>query len=854
MRKTRKNVYWYVLAFLLPVLGLSLLYAVKGVYPFGGYSNCRIDLHIQYYDFFCYLKDMLAGRAGVGYSFTKSLGGQMVSHIGYYLASPLNLIVVFFQKSQIQLFAYVVTCLKLGLCGAFFCLYADKRFQIPPLAAVGLGLAYAFTQYGVGQHNNIMWIDGMYMLPLIMLGVYRYVTAGKNRLLWLSIAGSVVFNWYTGYMNCLFAALYYLYESLNKEGWPSFWAWVKRTVGFGITGGVGVLLSGAFFVPVILGQMMSKSTERLSLSLAANERLADIPRGFLIGAPFPDANITLFCTTAALVLLFAFWFSRGHSLRKKAAAALLVGVMVASMHFKALEFIWCGFKEAISYKYRFGYIATAAVLTVAGMELEDLCRRGMKDRAVLYGGAALALVLLAAKRIGGVPTDRLWLEIGLIGAYVLFAYGLDRPERRPAVRNAIMVCMGLCCFTEVMLNANWVAGSLFSNVNAADNIAYTTAQERLIDSIRPQSPDFYRIEQTSNRGGEGYVDDMLLAPGFFSNESMAYGYSSIQSYTSCYDKTVGELIRSAGYCTTEFPSFYTSPNLPMDSLVGIKYLLTAHSYAGYEKTDIAGANGKDVYLNPYALPLGFRADEDVLDGLGETDGPFEYVNGLYSAILGEPAEVFKKVEPTSVAQSFRDVTYGFDGATGAGDGLYVAFNTQQYSCDAVCVNGKTISAYDKLSWGIYNDVFYLGDAGQVREVLLYNSLIPGSVLDARFYRADGSALAAIAEDLNENAVQIRQIKDGYVHAGYNAGAGQVLLTIPYDKGWHATVNGREVEVSPGMGVFTVVPVEAGENDIVLEYTVRGSALGAALSLMSAAAFVLWSVHEKKRGERGPFYA
>lgn len=63
-------------------------------------------------------------------------------------------------------------------------------------------------------------------------------------------------------------------------------------------------------------------------------------------------------------------------------------------------------------------------------------------------------------------------------------------------------------------------------------------------------------------------------------------------------------------------------------------------------------------------------------------------------------------------------------------------------------------------------------------------------------------------------------------------AGLVVFTIPFDKGFSASVNGKKAEITlcdlSFMGVWT----EPGENEIVFSYRTRGLTLGMAMSLMA----------------------
>ena len=262
-KNSKRYILWGLAAAALAMLAVVVCFWRLGVYPFGEYSVLTNDCYIQYVDFFRYLKEVMAGNAHIGYSFSKSLGGSLVALFGYYLSSPFNLLLFFLEESQLEAFILIITILKVGLCGFTFSLFISHRLEkLKPVCVVIVSLAYAFTQYNVGQLSNISWLDGVYMLPIILWGIWRYVSEKKKGMLYVSIALSIIFNWYTGYMNCLFAVIYFLYEQL-RWNYEHQQLTLKRTAGqflrFCGIELLGVMLSCAFFIPVVFGQSSGRS-------------------------------------------------------------------------------------------------------------------------------------------------------------------------------------------------------------------------------------------------------------------------------------------------------------------------------------------------------------------------------------------------------------------------------------------------------------------------------------------------------------------------------------------------------------------------------------------------------------------
>ena len=101
MIEMKKEYRLYAMAFVLPVILWGVIYAIWGQAPFGDKTLLIWDMKWQYVSFFSHLRDILHGDASVFYSFSRALGGEMLGVLSYYLLSPFNLIIYFFDKKII---------------------------------------------------------------------------------------------------------------------------------------------------------------------------------------------------------------------------------------------------------------------------------------------------------------------------------------------------------------------------------------------------------------------------------------------------------------------------------------------------------------------------------------------------------------------------------------------------------------------------------------------------------------------------------------------------------------------------------------------------------------------------------
>ncbi|MBE6781993.1 MAG: hypothetical protein E7540_04665 [Ruminococcaceae bacterium] len=67
----------------------------------------------------------------------------------------------------------------------------------------------------------------------------------------------------------------------------------------------------------------------------------------------------------------------------------------------------------------------------------------------------------------------------------------------------------------------------------------------------------------------------------------------------------------------------------------------------------------------------------------------------------------------------------------------------------------------------------------------------------------------------------------------------VFFSVPYDSGWTATVNGKNVEIEKVNVGFMAVPVKAGDSEIVFSYKTPGLKTGIIVSAVSAAVLVFY---------------
>lgn len=411
---------------------LWLLFYIKKYVPFGVHSLASKDADFQYLDFLAYLKDVFDGKNNIDYSFSKSIGGACIGVFSYYLSSPFNLLLLLFDKSQLVLFVHVIITLKLACAAATFAFYLNRRFEEwndgsvkKQALIIFLAVSYAVSQYGIAQACNIMWLDGFYMLPLIMLGVYRVVNGGRPVMLSVSVALAVLFNWYMGGINCVFACFWFLFEFAYLRLYSGDTK-AEKTVIKDFAGKLGrfiysmlagVLISGVLFLPTI-GAMRYSVRGSLDFgSLLDMSFIGDVSSvidGYSLGAQSQKGSVSLYCGCLALIGFIGIFIGKKHNVKQKILAFVTLVVMLLMFYWNPLCMAFSLFKEVGSYWYRYSHVGIFCILFFAAEFFlsEDL--NAVKWR-VIIASAIFSAAMLCVNYLHGVQDNKLvWLTDALI--------------------------------------------------------------------------------------------------------------------------------------------------------------------------------------------------------------------------------------------------------------------------------------------------------------------------------------------------------------------------------------------------------------------------------------------------------
>lgn len=272
-------------------------------------------------------------------------------------------------------------------------------------------------------------------------------------------------------------------------------------------------------------------------------------------------------------------------------------------------------------------------------------------------------------------------------------------------------------------------------------------------------------------------------------------------------------------------------------MLGVKFLLTDIEYDGFKiKDEFKSYNGKYVYENEYVLPLGMIKSSDIVD-VSYNGNPFEYINSIYSGILGENVQLFTSYDVKT--EKIDSLNYEFKTEKSDGSGIiYFRF---------ISVPDKTSFTRDEnqeelyaTSWLTHN-ILSLGNDNTEHSLKINN--IGRASYEIQFYSLDLNLFKSVINEIKQKSVTINNINDNKIK--FTAKGENILLTIPYDTSWQIMVNGEKVKPKKGANSLLVIPLSDGINNIEMTYTVKGRNLGIVCTIVSILLFVLYCLFDKK---------
>lgn len=567
----------------------------------------------------------LLSKEDLFYTWSAVLGGNALSEAAYYCLSPFNLLLILF-PGNLLLGVHFVVFLKLILSSVTFCMLlnyvCDGYENEKPLFAV----AYSHMGYALAYIWNSSWLDGIFILPLILLGIMQIVREKKPWLYIFSLAFIIISNFYIGFMICICSVIAYVgYLAYSSQ---SFW---KAFRGSFLYYAGASLLGGALSAPALFTVLCDMPDGRqisigsILQNMHANLRLENIFSMLFTGsmdARKYDVNFPIiFVGILFTVLAVLYFFNDGISVRKKIVSLSLVGVLVCSFHNSALNMVWHGFSTNNWFNYRYSFAASFLLLLLSFESYRNLKTLKAKD---FWHGTVFLLLAVAITFNRGNPGVRsmVLMYVDVIAGAICMG-GLWQLITKPEGKKRVLA--GLCA----LMALNIVVNDFLS----------------IRDGVDPRFGTEVLSAQRSFREDRKFLKEeglyrMETLPMYGRCPAALLGYEGVTNYASTENIPNQEKLKALGVQHVWLWGRYT-PDMPLSSeaLLGIRYLMSQEAVPQREEF-FRGMlpSGGYLYENPYALTRILPAYE--LDPAADVN-PFRNLNRMFSTLTGEEEEIFK---------------------------------------------------------------------------------------------------------------------------------------------------------------------------------------------------------------------
>ena len=809
-----------IISFLLPLLAMLGIFVAKGVFPFGKESFLRTDLYHQYAPFFQEFQRKLQSQESLLYSFHIGLGSNFIALIAYYLASPLNWFIFLFPKGLVIEYVSYLVLLKIALAGATASLYFRYHFQKNSPYFIIFALFYALSGYIAAYSWNVMWLDCVLLFPLILLGLERMMDRGEVGLYTVSLALSILSNYYISIMICLFLVVYFLFQFffILRERRQGIFLILFR---FGLYSLLAGAMAAVFLLPAYFALRFTASSS-ISFPKTFTQYFGIID---MLARQFAFVETeqglkhwpNIYAGTLLLFLIPLYYRNQSISLSRKCFYAILSIFFFLSFSINVLNFIWHGFHYPNSLPARQSFLYIFLLLT-QGAELMVKRKGNTKKDYSLSFFLCFVFALLCQKLI---TVEGFHWSVFYMGMLFSFLYYLLFVlEKKAFTPRSFFYTLLALCFIEATAN---MAVTSVPTTNRANYLEGQKETATLLSEVKLEDSDFYRVDRADRKT----KDDGAL---------MQYPSASIFSSTA-YGK-MSEVYTLLGMEASTNAYAINGATPLMNSLLSVKYLITKEELKNAEEQGLAYWTGEGdyrLYENTQTLPVGFALSEEELNQWNEKAGtPALVQNSISESLTGENA-----LETILGEREGEDYSFTADE-----EGHYFAYVNNTKVEEVKVQFPEREKSYDHVDRGYLLDLGYLSAGTEVK----LSSKTEGQSMDATVYRFHYDVLSDFVEALSGRGFKLGKMNARTIEGTVQAKEeGKIFFSIPYDPGWKVTVDGNKVEPEAIFTGFLGVPVSEGQHTIRLQYTPEGWRFGLLLSFTAILFFAAFLLIRKKLG-------
>ncbi|MGI6590593.1 MAG: YfhO family protein [Eggerthellaceae bacterium] len=839
-----------------------------------------------------------AGLVVPQWDFSFGEGNDVLDTLHYYaIGSPFTLGCAFVPDQYMHIYYDAMVVVRLYLAGLAFCKLCIECGLSNRHAIIAGAVTYAFcgwSAYCLWRHP--FFLDPLIWMPLLVLGIERIIRNGKPWIFVWSVFLSCISNVYFAWMLALLAVVYLVvrlvFLNATRGQRPRI---LGRVFAYAL---LGIAMAAVIMVPMagfVLGDTRSGGFNPAGLFYSIEDyalifvSLMSVKPG---GANWEWVSLGGPAILAALIALV-----KGDS---KVIRTLLVIAFVFSL-FPVLGQIFNGFSYAAN---RWSFALALVVCYALTANWEQLVEKpdrktvlGLAIFLVIYAvicGCAVAIQPSSDNRILFAPIA--W-QIGLAFLFVGIAVLGTKRTGLPVQGLALSLAIA-----AVAINCFWMytpAGYNFAGITIPSKLASSNLNASVVDKLPAPQDAFFRTT----------VEPQASEP---KNANVTAGRSTTQYYWSFSNQAVAQYRTNLGMIEPlnyEYSGYEASTNLLANA--SVKYCAVAsgkntplpYGYHFIEEIETGGSLPKgiassthslseyDIYENNYPMPFAYTTDSQMSSESWMGLGLVERQSVLPgTAVLKNTQDGISIVDTGSNTKTLhyrtkkKNLTLEDNGVkvTKKKSSLTLEFEGQNDSETYIELEGFDYPAAKnsnvpsevtlnlelddgtstKLNYRTTSDLHY-PDVHDFAINLGYHKSAPKKATltfsNTGTYCFKSLKVKSLSMDgyrekikkLQNRAAQNTVFTTNAVTADFNSeGDSLACFSIPYGKGWEASVDGRKTEVLQNLA-YLAVPLESGHHTVELRYHTPYLSLGLSISAVAFAILILLSaLQHRSRQIRG----
>lgn len=832
----------------LAVLAVMLIvFKASGMYPFGEGSVSWCDMTQQVVPLLMDFKDVLDGKSSLFLNLNNAGGMNFYGVFFFFLASPFSFLIKFVDKGDIFTFVNILVILKLMTAAFTSALYFRLcRKELDGGYVIALSLIYALCGYGMLFYQNLIWLDMMYLFPILMISLDVLVHKSNNIPYIIIVTLMMAVNFYISYMTVLFIILFMaLYVFRNGKSENRAAICVKFVSGSLIA----ALLSAVIWLPCLIQYLTSGRGESVVETIVNSDFITS----------YKTVLPLLFCS-GFIFMLVGFHALNGSRRCQRANSYLIMfALLLIPFFIEPINKMWHT-GNYMSFPARYGFITIFIGLICCAEFLqnrEDISKKvGIGKALAGYVGAAILLELYYIFSVKFIDEN-----FEDLSHYTSSLWGNDASFESNAQLFAVSVIVfGLLYFA---FYKGYIDKRFFTIVLCAAVVFESAGNVKIyMTSYAERNPEKTQsIAEITDLAGK--IDDdgfyRVATDGKLMDYNMvgALGYPSLSHYTSLTDREFMFNQKKLGYTTVWMEVGSCGGTELTDALYSVGYRI------------VRGQGENPVYTNgeysieklPYSLGLGLITEADLSDSEEIPSGitRAQVQEYLFETLFPGQGELISEYEYSEdsygitnqngryVIDSGGAVKYSFyvDGRQSVYADCFDRFSNdlseEYFESFSITVNGRSVTSNYPTTTN--NGVIKLGEFEDQQVEVTLNCKKSVSCYSFGVFGLDLNKL--------ETAVESSE------SAGFTADGGKLtssctvsgdktcVLSIPYEEGFTVKVNGEKVEYAKAVGDFISFELSDGENEIEISFIPKGFYVGLALSVMGAAAFVLYIIFRNK---------